>query len=240
MPMDIQLSPLIICSPLSCSKGTPAAGSSSSRSKARAGAAGTTSSNSGTEEVEGIKVLRQRIGQFLQHADETNDIFRVAAQVIAMTMLQANALLRQQQEQQQEQVPGEQAGAAAAAEKASGAAAAAACGESGPPRPRLAVTSGTGQSQTSDATAVDRALRYVLLPWAAAHKAVWWEAVAVPEEEEEVEFRAQLRELASDSLELLQGAFPETPFSLLFDLQVSGRYNLAGSLGSWELGSCCG
>jgi hypothetical protein len=164
-------------------------------------------------------VQRDRISQFLQHADETNDIFRVAAQVIASTMLKANTLMRQKQGG-----PGEQAKEPAAAETPT------AAGGNG-----SAATA--KQSQTAGAAAVDQALRLVLLPWAAAHKAIWWEAVAVPEGEEEVEFRAQLRELASDSLELLQSAFPKTPFSQLFDLEVrpwgcvKGRWPAGGGYG---------
>lgn len=67
------------------------------------------------------------------------------------------------------------------------------------------------------------ALRAAWLPFAVGYKLPWWEAVACPEDvEDEEEFRAELLQLASESLSLLAQAVQAPAFPELFDLQVYG------------------
>jgi hypothetical protein len=48
----------------------------------------------------GITVDQQALQRFLQHADESNDIFPVAAKVLAVTLLKAARQLHECKEQQ--------------------------------------------------------------------------------------------------------------------------------------------
>eukprot|EP00850_Spirogloea_muscicola_P020828 SM000228S07368 [mRNA] locus=s228:1835:3957:+ [translate_table: standard] len=60
-------------------------------------------------------------------------------------------------------------------------------------------------------------------PYRMAHKATWWEAMALPADvnpEKELEFRATVRGLASGSLDLLRAAISGGSFTPLFSLQV--------------------
>ncbi|KAK9835164.1 hypothetical protein WJX81_002351 [Elliptochloris bilobata] len=109
------------------------------------------------------------------HADETNDIFHVAAQAMAKTLLRARRLLSDAPQRDPER-----------------------CWE---------------------------ALRAAWLPFAVAWKAPWWECVARPDDvsaAEEGAFRAELRGLAADSLELLRAALFDTRFPALFELELFG------------------
>ncbi|KAK9805419.1 hypothetical protein WJX73_003394 [Symbiochloris irregularis] len=69
------------------------------------------------------------------------------------------------------------------------------------------------------------ALQQAWLPFAVGWKAVWWESIAVPEDiEDEATFRAELRDLAEESLDLLKPALAAqaSAFPALFDLRVYG------------------
>lgn len=99
--------------------------------------------------------------EFYEHAALTNDVFRLAAQVVAIVLLCA--------EREVSHVPLEEAS----------------------PEIRWA------------------ALQSAWVPFRMGHKALWWECVALPADiplEEEEGFRADLQELATDSLALLTAA----------------------------------
>jgi hypothetical protein len=236
-------------------------------------------------------VNRAKLGAFFEHADETNDIFRVAAQVIASTIVTADKLLQQAAADVAE---GAEAGAAyanaisaasvgeriaarvltpadAAAAAANGhgdgssaaadsdeqqeaasafaRAAAAAHASSATQQVLVAATSEAQQQQL-----YLQALQAAFLPFAVGHKAPWWDVVAEQQEEAEqhrdsadgsdnssdsdsdseevdaAELRAQLQELAADSLALLRGGLQDSRFPQLFDLQVSTPGGTAPSL----------
>ncbi|BDA42304.1 probable SET and MYND domain-containing protein 5 [Coccomyxa sp. Obi] len=118
------------------------------------------------------------IRMFKEHADETNDAFHIAAQVVAGTLLRADELLSSNS------------------------------------------TPGSAESSEDRSwTALQRAWR----PYAAAWKAPWWECVAIPEDVTDADaFRSDLRELASDSLELLKAFLYDDRFPGLFHLDVYG------------------
>lgn len=91
-----------------------------------------------------------------------------------------------------------------------------------------------GKAPESDATdSTDATLEALVTAWepfAHAHKAVWWEAVARPEDvaegEQEREFRDSMRDIAAESLRLLARAVPsETTdrYPGLFSLDVFSR-----------------
>jgi hypothetical protein len=97
---------------------------------------------------------------FNAHADATNDVFRLAAQAAAATLLAAAA--------------------------------------------RLPVGAAPPSLPAAERWA---ALRAAWLPLQAGHKAVWWECVTAPADAgDEAAFRAGLRALAAESLELLDAA----------------------------------
>lgn len=112
---------------------------------------------------------RQRaaaVAEFNEHADETNDVFRLAAKVVATVLLQARRLLEQ--------------GAAAG----SGGSSSEAPGASSSSSRAAGAGSGAGPEQCWVA------LQAAWEPFAMGHKAVWWESVAVPEDvADEAEFR---------------------------------------------------
>lgn len=89
-----------------------------------------------------------------------------------------------------------------------------------------------GKAPESDETgnAVLDALVAAWEPFAHAHKAVWWEAVARPEDvaegEQEREFRDSMRDIAAESSRLLASAVPSATtgrFPGLFSLDVFSR-----------------
>lgn len=81
----------LLCS--SCSSGKHGGASSSSSSSSSKGKA--KASAAAAEVVHGARVNRAKLARFLDHADDTNDIFRVAAQVIANTIITADQILQQ-------------------------------------------------------------------------------------------------------------------------------------------------
>jgi hypothetical protein len=207
-------------------------------------------------------VNRAKLSAFYEHADETNDIFRVAAQVIASTIVTADNLLQQAAADAAE---GPEAGAAyaraisaaAAGERiaarvvtpadaaAQGAGSTAAAGKDEQQEAAAAFARATGAAQPGStsqqllvAAAADsqqqylQALQAAFLPFAVGHKAAWWDVVAEQQEDTEqsdsdseevdaAELRAQLQELAADSLALLRAGLQDSRFPQLFDLQVS-------------------
>lgn len=226
------------------------------------------------QQLHGVAVNRAKLGAFFEHAEETNDIFRVAAQVIASTIITADKLLQQVAADTAE---GAEAGAAyaraisaaaageriaarvvtpadAAAAAAEGAGSTAAAGrdeqqeaaaafaraagaaQAGSPVQQVLVAAGSEQQQQQCL----QALQAAFLPFAVGHKAAWWDVVAEQQEEaeqqegsesdgdsdsEEVdasELRAQLKELAADSLALLRAGLQDSRFPQLFDLQLYG------------------
>jgi hypothetical protein len=231
--------------------------------------------------VHGVAVNRAKLGAFFEHADETNDIFRVAAQVIASTIVTADKLLQQAAADAAE---GAEAGAAyanaisaasvgeriaarvvtpadaAAAANGQGAESSAAAERDEQQEAAAAFARAAGAAHSSsDAQQVLiaatspaqqqqlylQALQAAFLPFAVGHKAPWWDVVAEQQEEAEqqrdsadgsdnssdsdsdseevdaAELRAQLKELAADSLALLRGGLQDSRFPQLFDLQVS-------------------
>ncbi|GLC67842.1 hypothetical protein PLESTF_000613200 [Pleodorina starrii] len=174
------------------------------------------------EELYGIRVDRRALAAFWDHARETNEIFLLAAQVVAATLLRAAKLVAtssasaaseaapSQQQQQQQQEDG---ATSTAAGPSSSSASASLPGPSGP--------SGAGGAH---AGACRSALLAAWRPYKYGWKRCWWESVAVPDDvEDEGEFRAQLRSLASDSLELLSAAITDPRFGPdLLQLEVYG------------------
>ena len=95
--------------------------------------------------------------EFLLMADATNDIFRLAARVVAQVLLAAERCLLLQQLQRQQQ-----------ADNGSGS------------NSRSAAGAGAGPEPSGEACW--QALLEAWRPFAAGHKAVWWECEAVPPE----------------------------------------------------------
>ncbi|GLI60574.1 hypothetical protein VaNZ11_002733 [Volvox africanus] len=144
------------------------------------------------EELCGISIDRRALVSFWEHARETNEIFLLAAQVVAVTLLKAARLV--QVDELSEGAP-------------------------------VATTPGpSSQAAGSSSNACQSALLAAWRPFMYGWKRCWWEAVAVPDDvDDEEEFRAQLRSLASDSLELLSAAIKDPRFGPdLFQLQVYG------------------
>lgn len=67
----------------------------SSRSGSSSKGAGKARAEVALEFVHGARVNRAKLAKFLEHADDSNDIFRVAAQVIANTIITADIILQQ-------------------------------------------------------------------------------------------------------------------------------------------------
>ena len=181
------------------------------------------------------------------HADETNDVFRLAAQAVAWTSLRADQLLGLPHPPPAAGlIPPDHAGAAAIA-------AGAATGVTPGPAASVALA-GVGLSLTArggvgvgggsgslDAAAAFGALQAAWLPLRLGHKPVWWEAVSFPggggaeaaagQQGGELEFRQQLRALAADSLALLTRALPAqaSRYPALFALRLWGSV-----VGMWE------
>lgn len=121
--------------------------------------------------------------EFNEHADETNDIFRLAARVYAMVV--------------------------------------------------ASVVSKGGDAE-ADGSLLSLHLRSVRHAW----KLPWWEQVALPHDvDDETEFRAQLKDLAKDSFDLLSGALRlRLPPSVEESGLLDGGFDLYGRLvGMFEL-----
>lgn len=121
--------------------------------------------------------------KFIHHADETNDIFLVAAKVISATILRASSLKNQAHTRHSD------------------------------------CTFPTKNEATS-------ALLEAWEPFSMGFKHLWWSSVALPSDlgpGDELEFRNQIKELSSHSLNLLKGAIFQEEFAALFSLQVYGH-----------------
>ena len=130
--------------------------------------------------------LAAAVMEFNDLADATNDVFRLAAKVVVMTILRAERLVDER---------------AAVGSNGAGA----------------GVSSRGGTSATPEQCW--QALQQAWLPWAVGHKGLWWECVAAPEEA-----KADMRQLATDSLELMTSALPP---------QLAARYCPLLSLEVW-------
>ena len=153
-------------------------------------------------------------GAFINHAKETNDIFPLAARVLLETAYASENNLR---------------------------------------RTTSGTPSGTPHSPPSeiepgspdDARLVDRCLVDAWRPYAMAHKGVWWETVAkpadVPEGAGEDEFRASMRDIAVESLNLLRAVVALSEPNLLdrypglFTVEVYSRIIGAFELNNLEI-----
>ena len=187
----------------------PRLGCGAARAKlgGKAGGSGSGSRADETVNVAGVRLARARLAAFFEFADETNDQFRLAAQVLAMVLVRADAELtrltahEQQQEQQQEEQE----------ESSSG-------GGGGEPSP----------------DALREALRRAWLPVAVAQKAPYWEVAAwappgsddadsdEDEEEDEPAFRARVKEATADALRLLRAAWRGVRWPELLSLEAFG------------------
>ncbi|KAF3325646.1 histone-lysine N-methyltransferase ATXR2 isoform X1 [Carex littledalei] len=121
--------------------------------------------------------------KFIEHANETNDIFIVAAKAIAFTMLRYRKLKKSQ-----------------------------------------AKDKGKGLLGKMDNTSFSLLLE-AWKPISMGFKRRWWECISLPDDvdpTEEVEFRTEIRDLASTSLELLKDAIFDAECAPLFSLDVYG------------------
>ena len=128
--------------------------------------------------AEGAASRRQALAEFNAHADATNDIFHVAARLVAGVLLRGAALLRS------EAVPNPARANSVPAVPSDRPPQGAAEHHSPAVVARQAPHSGSAKRQCaqSDPEPSTRwaALRRAWLPHAVAWKAVWWEAVALP------------------------------------------------------------
>jgi len=129
--------------------------------------------------VRGVHVYPFKLQAFLEHAEECNDQLLLAAQVVARVLVAAHRLASASSSGG----GADEAGTTTAAPTA--ATAAAATAEDAQP------AAGGGSAYSSQAYAA--ALRQAWLPFAVAHKGLWWEVASVPEEEEEADYRQLLR-----------------------------------------------
>ncbi|GBF89127.1 hypothetical protein Rsub_01844 [Raphidocelis subcapitata] len=138
------------------------------------------------ETVAGGRLRRARLAAFLEHADETNDSLRLAAQVLAMTLVKAEAELRALR---------------------SGAAAASSGSEAGPGSPEAgapgdaAPPAGAPEAGAAEPRLRRAALRRAWMPFAVAQKAPYWEVLSVDPEDDPEE------EMTGESLRLLRAAW---------------------------------
>jgi len=149
------------------------------------------------EQLRGVRLRRGRLEAFLEHADESNDMFRLAAQVLAMTLVRADRELQRRQQASTSSGSGGADGQVPPHSAAGGAAAAA------PPDGRR-----------------HNALQHAWLQFAVAEKAPYWKVVGVEDGEDEEEVRASVKELTAESLALLRAAWVETAWPELLDLEV--------------------
>ncbi|GAB4823261.1 hypothetical protein N2152v2_010307 [Parachlorella kessleri] len=171
------------------------------------------------QHVESREQRQQRLGalhEFNDHADETNDVFLLAAKVVATVLLRAQQVLEAAQQ------PGSgniNSGSAAGATKSSNSADSSGAGNDS----ERGSGSGQGGGGALEADRCWEALLAAWEPFAMGYKAVWWQSVALPEDvTNEDDFRQSIRQLAEDSLELLKAAIYNPRFPALFDLRVWG------------------
>ncbi|GJP36281.1 hypothetical protein CLOM_g20809 [Closterium sp. NIES-68] len=141
----------------------------------------------------------QALKAFYTHADESNDIFRLAAKVVASALSRAHTLL------------GKGGGEVGEEE-----------------------TEGKGEAEEEERW---KLVLEAWMPFAVGHKAIWWEAVACPPDvvagsDEEASFRACMKSMAEESLNLLAQAIGPLPLDLqpLLSLSVYGA-----TIGMFEL-----
>jgi hypothetical protein len=245
---------------LLCPGPAAASGGSSHAACGSSGGGGSSSSSSSRRQkkaaqppaavVHGVTVDRAQLAAFFEHADQSNDIFRVAAQVVAATLVTADTLLQQAagdalDDAEAAAAVSEAAAAAAGARTAArmlvaAGVAADSTEQQQPPQPQQ-------QQQQPTAEQCQAALRAAFLPFAVAHKAPWWDVAAAAEtaarearsgggadedadarsdDEEAIdpaELAAQLRELAAESLSLLAAGLRDSRFPQLFELQLYGN-----------------
>eukprot|EP00877_Chromochloris_zofingiensis_P000067 jgi/Chrzof1/10060/Cz04g25210.t1 len=199
---------------VSCSSSRSGSSSSSSNSKA----------STRCQLVHGVKVKRGKLQEFYDHADQSNDIFRVAAEVIAISIIRADHLIQQQQQQPQADTEQTASRQPQLADPSSGQQQGGAGREEQQQQQTAqAVAVANHSDSVCEASEYSSLLQAAFLPFAVGHKGVWWEGVAVPDDEDdEAEFRAQIRELASDSLQHLKAAIYDPRFPELFYLQFYG------------------
>eukprot|EP00899_Mesostigma_viride_P010240 jgi/Mesvir1/19217/Mv11526-RA.1 len=176
--------------------------------------------------------------RFKRHADATNDIFHVAAQVVASTILRCRAARTGQPMPEFPRhcdLPVLPAGPGADARMQE---------DNGRETPALpaGASSGKGKGKAAmngqggeGSLVADKELLDAWLPFAVGHKRIWWEAVAVPAELQNnksgaASFRQQLLGMASESLELLREAIYDPTCDALFTLDV-----YASIVGMFEL-----
>ena len=142
---------------------------------------------------------------FLEHARDTNDIFILAAKVLLTVAHDAERTLDRTEGEKGEK------------------------GEKGESDDKGKAPENKTREQ-DEKNAVLAALVAAWEPFAHAHKAVWWEAVARPEDvaegDQEREFRDSMRHIAAESSRLLASAVPSATtarFPGLFSLDVFSR-----------------
>ncbi len=183
-------------------KGASGSGSGSKGKKVLGAAA----KREAAETVHGVQLRRGRLEAFLEHADDSNDMFRLAAQVLAIVLVSAHSQLQQLRPNDSSQPEEAAAGEApAATEQQRGEALRRAwlpfaVAEKAPYWEVAAVEKGAGDGEEDD------------------------------DEEEEV--RAHIKELTRESLALLKAAWVGTEWPELLDLQVGFVWQL-GSFGSF-------
>jgi hypothetical protein len=224
-------------------RGTARSGSRRGGSSSGSGGSSSNPRSGGTQRtVHGVHVNSSALRAFYEHADSSNEVFRLAAQVVATMLVAADRLLA---------MPGASADEEATATAAYSAALATAHGASKCvllPQGQQQQQQDLQQDANTDNVDVDAclaALQAAWLPYAVAHKAPWWEVVrrelraaaenagransstgagsddcdsdsnADPDEVAE-----QTKQLAAESLGLLRSALCDSRFPQLFDLEV--------------------
>lgn len=131
--------------------------------------------------------------EFYDHANATNDVFKLASQAVAGVLLSSQRMLEKK---------------------------------------GLTVDSATPKDAWE-------ALKEAWIPYSMGHKALWWEAVALPLDvpsDEEPQFRSDLKELAEDSWTLLVAALQNRAPELCATFPAVLQFPVWGSLiGMFEL-----
>jgi len=200
--------------------GGGAAGRGKARAGRRGGSGGAAAAKPPAIVEAGVRVDRAAVARFLAHADEHNDIFRVAGQVVALLLVETDGLLLPPPPPPQEKGPagGERPPAPAPPP---------------PPNPLAALSR----------AALPFAVAHRRPWWECVAR-----PDDVSPGAEEAEFRAQLRSLAADSLALLAAALkperPELAAALLSagadDGEAGGDGGGAGGQGLAAYGSLVG
>lgn len=167
------------------------AGSSGAGSSSQPSSSNASDSGAWLDPVDlGVAVNRAALRLFGEHADNTNDIFHVAARVIATVLLRHLALQRQGASDASATLqPGSECGPPATAPVTGVPAAAAAAAAAF----ATADCSAAGSS-ASDGGAASAALLQAWLPFHLGWKAAWWQCVALPEDvDDEAGFREEIR-----------------------------------------------